>query len=71
SSPPAISGLGSSAGFDMELQDHAGAGHDALMAARDQLIELAGSLFRARLQREAATYQHEKQGYKEDSQNGC
>lgn len=30
SSPPAISGLGSSAGFDMELQDHAGAGHDAL-----------------------------------------
>ena len=42
SSPPAISGLGSSAGFDMELQDHAGAGHDALMAARDQLIALAG-----------------------------
>ncbi|KNC88889.1 multidrug efflux RND transporter permease AcrD [Trabulsiella odontotermitis] len=39
--PPAISGLGSSAGFDMELQDHAGAGHDALMAARDQLLELA------------------------------
>ena len=42
SSPPAISGLGSSAGFDMELQDHAGAGHDALMAARDKLLELAG-----------------------------
>ncbi|MWL74596.1 multidrug efflux RND transporter permease subunit, partial [Escherichia coli] len=42
SSPPAISGLGSSAGFDMELQDHAGAGHDALMAARDRLLELAG-----------------------------
>lgn len=41
-SPPAISGLGSSAGFDMELQDHAGKGHDALMAARDQLLELAG-----------------------------
>ncbi|UDJ83857.1 multidrug efflux RND transporter permease AcrD [Kosakonia oryzae] len=41
SSPPAISGLGSSAGFDMELQDHAGAGHDALMAARDQLLEMA------------------------------
>ena len=40
-SPPAISGMGSSAGFDMELQDHAGAGHDALMAARDQLIQLA------------------------------
>ncbi len=41
SSPPAISGLGSSAGFDMELQDHAGAGHDALMSARDQLLEMA------------------------------
>lgn len=40
-SPPAISGMGSSAGFDMELQDHAGAGHDALMAARDQLLQLA------------------------------
>lgn len=42
SSPPAISGLGSSAGFDMELQDHAGAGHTALMAARDKLLALAG-----------------------------
>ncbi len=41
SSPPAISGMGSSAGFDMELQDHAGAGHDALMDARDRLLELA------------------------------
>ena len=42
SSPPAISGLGSSAGFDMELEDHSGKGHDALMAARDTLLELAG-----------------------------
>ncbi|WP_312310395.1 multidrug efflux RND transporter permease AcrD [Atlantibacter sp.] len=42
SSPASISGLGSSAGFDMELQDHAGAGHDALMKARDQLLRLAG-----------------------------
>ena len=41
SSPAAISGLGSSAGFDMELQDHAGAGHTALMAVRDQLLEMA------------------------------
>ena len=41
SNPPAISGLGSSAGFDMELQDHAGLGHDALMAARDRLLQLA------------------------------
>ena len=37
SSPPAISGLGSSAGFE----DHAGNGHEALMAARDTLLELA------------------------------
>ncbi|MEW7311857.1 multidrug efflux RND transporter permease AcrD [Buttiauxella gaviniae] len=43
SSPPAISGLGNAAGFDMELQDHAGAGHDALMQARDQLLEMAGN----------------------------
>ncbi|MFB5080010.1 multidrug efflux RND transporter permease AcrD [Raoultella sp. C349492] len=43
SSPPAISGLGSSAGFDMELEDHAGNGHDALMAARDSLLELAAN----------------------------
>ncbi len=41
SSPPAISGLGNSAGFDMELQDHAGRGHDALMQARDTLLSLA------------------------------
>ncbi|GDX04938.1 multidrug efflux RND transporter permease AcrD [Buttiauxella sp. A111] len=43
SSPPAISGLGNAAGFDMELQDHAGAGHNALMQARDQLLEMAGN----------------------------
>lgn len=41
SNPPAISGLGSSAGFDMQLQDHAGLGHDALMAARDSLLQMA------------------------------
>ncbi|GKX59590.1 multidrug efflux RND transporter permease AcrD [Leminorella grimontii] len=41
SSPPAISGLGSSSGFDMELQDFAGLGHDALMKARDTLLEAA------------------------------
>jgi multidrug efflux pump len=41
SSPPAISGLGNSTGFDMELQDHAGLGHDALMKARDQLLTMA------------------------------
>ena len=41
SSPPAITGLGNSAGFDMELQDHAGLGHNALMSARDTLLEMA------------------------------
>jgi len=40
SSPPAINGLGSATGFDMELQDHAGLGHAALMSARDQLLEM-------------------------------
>ncbi|AUX94355.1 multidrug efflux RND transporter permease AcrD [Mixta gaviniae] len=41
SSPPAITGMGSSAGFDMELQDHAGIGHTQLMAMRDRLLALA------------------------------
>ncbi|MFU9137861.1 multidrug efflux RND transporter permease AcrD [Erwinia tasmaniensis] len=41
SSPPAITGMGSAAGFDMELQDHAGAGHAALMKARDLLLAKA------------------------------
>ncbi|WP_075181427.1 multidrug efflux RND transporter permease AcrD [Pantoea sp. 1.19] len=41
--PPAISGLGSAAGFDMALQDHAGIGHDKLMAARDRLLEWANA----------------------------
>lgn len=43
SSPPAINGLGNAAGFDMELQDHAGAGHQALMQARNQLLDMAGN----------------------------
>ncbi|QKJ88170.1 Efflux pump membrane transporter [Paramixta manurensis] len=41
SSPPAITGLGNSAGFDMELQDHAGIGHVKLMEMRDRLLEMA------------------------------
>ncbi len=41
STPPAISGLGNASGFDMELQDRAGLGHDALMAARDTLLAQA------------------------------
>jgi multidrug efflux pump len=41
SSPPAITGMGSSAGFDMELQDHAGIGHSQLMQMRDRLLAMA------------------------------
>ena len=41
SAPPAIRSLGNATGFDFELQDQAGLGHDALVAARDQLLELA------------------------------
>jgi multidrug efflux pump len=39
--PPAISGLGNAAGFDMELEDHAGVGHDKLMQARNELLAKA------------------------------
>ena len=39
--PPAISGLGNSSGFNLQLQDTAGAGHAALMEARDQLLNAA------------------------------
>lgn len=41
SSPPAITGLGSSSGFDLEIQDHGGIGHTALMAMRDKLLDAA------------------------------
>ena len=41
SSPPAITGMGSSSGFDMELQDHGGIGHTELIAMRDRLLALA------------------------------
>lgn len=40
-SPPALPGLGSSSGFTMQLQDVAGAGHDELVAARDELLQKA------------------------------
>jgi multidrug efflux pump len=43
SSPPAITGMGNAAGFDMELQDHAGIGHAKLMEMRDRLLEKAAS----------------------------
>ena len=39
--PPAVRGLGQSSGFDLQLKDLAGLGHDALVAAREQFIELA------------------------------
>jgi multidrug efflux pump len=39
--PPAINELGNSTGFDLELQDLAGLGHEKLLAARDQLLAMA------------------------------
>ena len=39
--PPAIQGMGNSNGFDFYLQDINGAGHDALIAARNQLLGAA------------------------------
>ncbi len=41
-SPPAIRELGNATGFNFRLQDRAGAGHDALLAARNQMLGLAG-----------------------------
>jgi multidrug efflux pump len=40
-SPPALPNLGNSNGFEMYLQDSAGAGQQQLSAARDQLLALA------------------------------
>jgi HAE1 family hydrophobic/amphiphilic exporter-1/multidrug efflux pump len=40
-SPPAITELGNVAGFQLQLEDRAGLGHDALLQARDQLLEAA------------------------------
>ena len=39
--PPPVRELGNASGFDMELKDNSGAGHDALVAARDQLVAMA------------------------------
>jgi multidrug efflux pump len=39
--PPSVPGLGQSNGFDMFLKDSGGAGHEALMAARNQLLGMA------------------------------
>jgi hydrophobe/amphiphile efflux-1 (HAE1) family protein len=40
--PPALQSLGNASGFDMELEDRAGLGHRALVAAEKQLVDLAG-----------------------------
>ncbi|TGP89921.1 MULTISPECIES: efflux RND transporter permease subunit [unclassified Mesorhizobium] len=40
--PPAIQGFGNTNGFDFYLQDVNGAGHDALIQTRNQLLGLAG-----------------------------
>ena len=39
--PPSVIELGSAIGFDFQLVDRGGGGHDALMAARNQLLGLA------------------------------
>jgi len=39
--PPAVPELGNASGFDFQLQDTGGVGHEALMAARGQLLEMA------------------------------
>lgn len=39
--PPAILEMGNSLGFDIYLQDTAGKGHDALIAARNEFLQLA------------------------------
>ncbi|MBY0463560.1 MAG: efflux RND transporter permease subunit, partial [Burkholderiales bacterium] len=41
-SPPPIPELGTASGFTFRLQDRAGLGHDALLAARNQLLGMAG-----------------------------
>ncbi|KQX86650.1 efflux RND transporter permease subunit [Variovorax sp. Root473] len=38
--PPAVRGLGANAGFNFHLKDINGLGHDALVKARDQLLDL-------------------------------
>ncbi|MGX8881808.1 efflux RND transporter permease subunit [Methylovorus sp. SPW-M1] len=41
--PPAVVELGNATGFDLQLQDRAGLGHDALMQARNQLLGMASA----------------------------
>jgi multidrug efflux pump len=39
--PPAVQELGNSSGFDVQLEDQGGLGHDALVQARNQLLGMA------------------------------
>jgi HAE1 family hydrophobic/amphiphilic exporter-1/multidrug efflux pump len=39
--PPAVTELGNATGFELQLEDRAALGHDALMAARSQLLDAA------------------------------
>ena len=39
--PPAVSELGTATGFDLQIQDRAGHGHEALIQARNQLLGAA------------------------------
>ncbi len=39
--PPAVLELGTANGFDLQLQDRSGLGHDALVAARNQFLGMA------------------------------
>ncbi|MFD2838811.1 efflux RND transporter permease subunit [Azotobacter vinelandii] len=39
--PPAVREMGNATGFDLFLQDYGGLGHEALMAARNQLLGMA------------------------------
>ena len=39
--PPAVTELGNATGFDFQLQDRGGLGHEALMAARNKLLGMA------------------------------
>jgi len=41
--PPSVVELGTALGFDLQLQDRGGLGHAELMAARNQLLQMAGA----------------------------
>ena len=45
--PPAVMELGRAGGFDFQLQDRSGLGHETLMAARNQLLGMAAQGFEA------------------------